>query len=153
MPSLCWKLSFIYNPIDGNVMFMAMFFSKKMLLFSKNKFGDLFFLAYKFAYFCNFIEIFSNFLISQNWGKKIWSLHLSVICSSTQFWSQYQNPIASIITTCPTHSLKKALLREGGSHREGVGGSGVMLNQSYKIWLGPRTMVRSQQSHIPTKLY
>jgi hypothetical protein len=34
-----------------------------------------------------------------------------------------------------------------------VGGSGVMLNQSYKIWLGPRTMVRSQQSHIPTKLY
>jgi hypothetical protein len=61
--------------------------------------------------------------------------------------------IASIITTCPTHSLKKAMLREGGSHREGVGGSGVMLNQSYKIWLGPRTMVRSQQSHIPTKLY
>jgi hypothetical protein len=41
----------------------------------------------------------------------------------------------------------------GGLSQGGVGGSGVMLNQSYKIWLGPITMVRSQQSHIPTKLY
>jgi hypothetical protein len=55
-----------------------------------------------------------------------------------------QNPIASIITTCPIHLLKKPRLREGGSHGEGVGGSGVMLNQSLKIWLGPITMVRSQ---------
>jgi len=33
-----------------------------------------------------------------------------------------QNPIASIITTCPTHS------QESKAEGEGLGGSGVMLN-------------------------
>jgi hypothetical protein len=54
-----------------------------------------------------------------------------------------------------SYSLAKESKADGGGAltERGVGGSGEVLNQSFKIWLGPITMVRSQQSHTPTKFY
>jgi hypothetical protein len=51
------------------------------------------------------------------------------------------------------YSLAQESKAEGeGSEGEGVGGSGEMLNQSYKICLGTITMVHGQQFHIPNEL-
>jgi hypothetical protein len=136
-----WKLSFIYNPIDGNVMSGWMFCLDKFCYFQQKYIGGFFLPCLWTQLSFQFIENFANFLISQNWGKKTWPC----ICLS-QFWSQYPKSNCKYV-------VSYSLAQESKAEGEGVGGSWVVLNQSYKIWPGPITMVHGLQSHIPTKLY